>query len=340
MSASPVITRPRDRPLILPMIAVPDEHQVKRDYIKYVSMGVLVIQNSSLVLMMGYSRKKEEGVPMYYATSCIFLMEIVKLVCCLFLCLIEKGNMSDFLRSVYVAIVASPIETFKMFIPAFIYTVQNIFLFVALSNLHPSVYQVTYQLKILTTALFSVLLLGKQLQLKQWFSLVLLMVGVTFVQLELQGKSKDNRGDANPALGLVAVVSACFLSGFAGVYFERIVKKAEANIWIRNIQLGIFSATFSFIAMIYHDGQNISENGLLYGYNFLVWMVVLLQAAGGLLVAIVVKYADNILKGFATSISIVLSSIISFYITGNIPSIQYLLGTLVVLSSVYMYSSG
>ena len=32
------------------------------------------------------------------------------------------------------------------------------------------------------------------------------------------------------------------------------------------------------------------------------------------MIAAVVKYADNILKGFATSVSIVVSSIISYYL--------------------------
>jgi len=43
--------------------------------------------------------------------------------------------------------------------------------------------QVTYQLKILTTALFSVSMLGKRLGLYQWLSLLLLMAGVTLVQV-------------------------------------------------------------------------------------------------------------------------------------------------------------
>jgi len=41
------------------------------------------------------------------------------------------------------------------------------------------------------------------------------------------------------------------------------------------------------------------------------------QAFGGLVVAAVVKYADNILKGFATSVSIIVSSLVSFYFLGD-----------------------
>ena len=41
------------------------------------------------------------------------------------------------------------------------------------------------------------------------------------------------------------------------------------------------------------------------------------QAAGGLVVAAVIKYADNILKGFATAVSIVLSSIFSYLLLAD-----------------------
>ena len=43
--------------------------------------------------------------------------------------------------------------------------------------------QVTYQLKILTTALFSALMLKKSLSRVQWGSLVILMVAVALVQV-------------------------------------------------------------------------------------------------------------------------------------------------------------
>jgi UDP-sugar transporter A1/2/3 len=39
-----------------------------------------------------------------------------------------------------------------------------------------------------------------------------------------------------------------------------------------------------------------------------------MKALGGLVIAAVIKYADNIMKGFATSISIILSSIASYFI--------------------------
>ena len=71
----------------------------------------------------------------------------------------------------------------KLLIPSGLYTLQNNLLYIALSNLDAATYQVTYQLKILTTALFSVLMLGMKLDSFKWISLVLLMAGVSLVQV-------------------------------------------------------------------------------------------------------------------------------------------------------------
>lgn len=80
-------------------------------------------------------------------------------------------------------IIKKPRDTFKLAIPAGLYTLQNNLLFVALSNLDAATYQVTYQLKIITTALFSVWLLNKKLDSLKWASLVILMAGVCLIQV-------------------------------------------------------------------------------------------------------------------------------------------------------------
>jgi solute carrier family 35 (UDP-sugar transporter), member A1/2/3 len=89
-----------------------------------------------------------------------------------------------------IEIVKKPKETLKLLIPSGLYTLQNNLLFIALSNLDAATYQVTYQLKILTTALFSVAMLGKKLDSLKWFSLVILMAGVSLVQVKIYILSK------------------------------------------------------------------------------------------------------------------------------------------------------
>lgn len=54
--------------------------------------------------------------------------------------------------------------------------------YIALRNIDAATYQITFQLKILTTAIFSVILMKKKLSIIQWLSLLLLMFGVALVQ--------------------------------------------------------------------------------------------------------------------------------------------------------------
>jgi hypothetical protein len=62
------------------------------------------------------------------------------------------------------------------------------------------------------------------------------------------------------------------------------------------------------------------------------------QAIGGLIVAVVVKYADNILKGFASSFSIVTSMLLCYWLFDLVPNRYFSIGAVLVLVSMYMYS--
>ena len=86
------------------------------------------------------------------------------------------------------------------------------------------------------------------------------------------------------------------------------------------------------------DGDAIQEKGFFFGYNNLVWLNIFVQSAGGLIVAVVIKYADNILKGFATSIAIVVSCLASVYLFDTIIDYVFAFGTFLVVLSVVLYS--
>ncbi|XP_037828932.1 solute carrier family 35 member A3b isoform X2 [Kryptolebias marmoratus] len=311
--------------------------------LKYVSLGVLVLQTTSLVLTMRYSRTLKEDGPRYLASSAVVSTEVLKIFTCIFLVLIENHYsfraMNLLLKE---EIVNKPVETMKLAVPAGIYTLQNNLLYVALSNLDAATYQVTYQLKILTTALFSVSMLGRTLGLNQWLSLLLLMTGVTLVQwpTESGGDSEQKILTASSQfMGLMAVLMACVSSGFAGVYFEKILKETKQSVWVRNIQLGLFSFMFGFIGMMAYDGQSVRQSGMFQGYNIITCTVVVLQAVGGLVIAVVIKYADNILKGFATSLSIIVSTLISYFILNDFnPTGVFFFGAVLVIAATFLYS--
>lgn len=183
-------------------------------------------------------------------------------------------------------------------------------------------------------------MLRKQLAGLQWVSLVILFIGVSVVQLQDNGDKQGKKlsVEQSPIKGLVAVCISCVLSGFAGVYFEKILKGTSQSVWLRNVQLGFLGVIVGIVQMFIQNGSGVTNNGFFFGFDFVVWVVVSLQSFGGLVVAVVVKYADNILKGFATSAAIILSCIASVYFFEFELTLQFTAGATLVIVAVYMYS--
>ncbi|XP_061841451.2 UDP-galactose translocator isoform X1 [Nerophis lumbriciformis] len=321
---------------------------------KYISLALLVVQNSVLILSIRYVRT----IPgeRFFATSAVVMAEVLKVLACLLIILLQgRLNVKKMAALLVDAIFFQYRDMLKLAVPSLIYTLQNNLQYVAISNLPAATFQelqrgtctsnhmpgmmmVTYQLKILTTALFSVLMLRKSLTRVQWLALLLLFVGVAIVQVQQDGNKEAAHADQNYTIGLIAVVISCLSSGFAGVYFERILKGSAPSVWVRNVQLGIFGMSLGMLGLWWNDGAAVSRRGFLSGYTPMVWGVIFNQAFGGLLVAVVVKYADNILKGFATSLSIIISTVLSVYLFAFNVDLMFTAGGGLVISAVYMYS--
>lgn len=327
---------------ILPVVSKDSSQNTGRNSnIKYASLFFLVLQNASLILTMRYTRTIPGD--QYFTSTAVVFCEAVKMLTCIFIILAQlRGNVLELARYLMQNIVLQPMDTLKMAVPSFIYMIQNNLLFIAVSNLSAATFQVTYQLKILTTALFSVIMLKRSLGSMQWFSLLLLFIGVAIVQMQPADQSKavseTPATEQNPMKGLIAVIASCISSGFAGVYFEKILKGSQGSIWLRNIQLGLFGTLTGIIGIWAKDGVSVIEKGFFFGYTRYVYLVIAMQAFGGLLVAVVVKYADNILKGFATSFSIIISTVASVVLFGFMVNIQFCAGACLVIVAIYLYS--
>ncbi len=313
----------------------------------------------------------------YLPSTAVFLTELFKLAVCLTVSLYEIATSlprSTPATSLFGALTSAVFagDSWKMAIPASLYTLANNLQYVGITNLDAATFQVTYQLKIIVTAIFSVTILRKGLTLRKWAALILLMVGVAIVSiphgktggLEPSGHSRIylprsldslhehfldatntplakrsatyegiaedemalNHPRVSASIGLLSVIGVCICSGLGGVYFEKVIKEAPklTSMWIRNVQLSVYSLVPAlFIGVIFLDGEAVAKYGFFDGYDWIVASSIILQAFGGIVAAFCIFYADNISKNFATSISMVLSSLASFFFfdfeaTGNV----------------------
>lgn len=321
----------------LPPLRPPAPRAQKAASIRRAVLCTLAVQNACQMLSMRYSRMP--GQPKYLSSTAVVAAEVVKMVVSFAVLVAQYGPAAG--GMVWQALVVSWRDTLLVGLPALLYLVQNNLLYVATTHLDAATCQVAYQLKLLTTAFFTVTLLHRHISNRRWASLGLLFVGVVLVQAPKPGAVAAASAQS-PVLGMVAVTCACLLSGLAGVWLERIVKRsAEVPIWLRNIQLGMVSLVLGLGSVLLLDGKALRRGGFFQGYTPLVWMVVGQVSAGGLLVGLIMKYADNVVKGFATSLSIVLSSLASWFIPSfNFePSLAFLGGSSLVILATVLYSS-
>ncbi|KAI1362287.1 nucleotide-sugar transporter-domain-containing protein [Xylaria arbuscula] len=371
--------------------------------LKQISLITLTFQNSAVTLLAHYSRRMPpSGDHRYFPSTAVFLTELFKLSISLTFAIYEVSRTlapstpaTVLFQQIYNAVFRG--DGWKLAIPAMLYTLQNTLQYKAVENLDPVHYQVILQLKILTTAIFTVLILGRSLSFRKWVSLVILTAGVSIVSIP-SSDSKDssffvsdmtdhffprsvhelgqavsdirevameltrrgaeslvkrsatyegidedqnNPPGMNYSVGLVAVLAVAALSGFTGVFFEKVLKDPHTttSVWIRNIQLSFYSILPAFfIGVVFKDGEEIAKHGFFDGYNWVVWALIVLQAIGGVLASLCIHYADNIAKNFATSISIIISFLFTvLFFTCEI-TFSFLLGTTFVLLATYLYT--
>uniref|UniRef100_A0A8C5QVS5 Solute carrier family 35 member A1 n=1 Tax=Leptobrachium leishanense TaxID=445787 RepID=A0A8C5QVS5_9ANUR len=303
-------------------------------FFKLYCLLVMTLVAAAYTVVLRYTRTA--STEMYFSTTAVCVTEVIKLLLSVAILAKETGSLSRLSSSLREHILGSPKELLKLSVPSVVYALQNNMAFVALSNLDAAVYQVTYQLKIPCTALCTVLMLHRSLSKLQWFSVFVLCGGVALVQYS-PGEATKIQVEQNPFLGFGAVAVAVLCSGFAGVYFEKVLKSSDTSLWVRNIQMYLSGIVVTLAVVLLTDGPQVIEKGFFYGYNLLVWIVVLLASVGGLYTSVVVKYTDNIMKGFSAAAAIVLSTIASVLLFGLQITLTFVVGALLVCVSIYTY---
>ncbi|GAA6024662.1 hypothetical protein JCM11491_003457 [Sporobolomyces phaffii] len=368
------------------------------------ALVLLTVQNSSVSLLTRHSLDHAA----YSPAVAVLSTELVKAAISLAVLLLAseertEGSVSRRVR-VGSALADGP-ALLALAVPAALYSVQNTLLYTALSNLSAEVYQTTYQLKLVTTAVFSIALFRTRVSPTKWCALVLLTLGVAIVQLSSAShppsppRRQGTGAEEDPAKGFVAIFLACVSSGLAGAWFEKILKSDPAaprsspstttttraggeretgaaplrrsppppgpSLWERNVQLAVPSIGFAILGVCLSSSSSPSSSSLLSpssfstwrlnplgwwtGFTPIVWFVVLNQALGGLLVALVVKEASSIDKGFATSCAIVLSTVAGAVLdveqdgpvagaSRAVPSRGFVTGAALVVGSTVLYS--
>ncbi|KAK9147554.1 hypothetical protein Scep_006311 [Stephania cephalantha] len=300
--------------------------------VKSIVTLALTLLTSSQAILIVWS--KRAGKYEYSVTTANFLVETLK--CALSLAALARtwrneGVTDDNrLSTTLDEVIVYPI-------PAALYLVKNLLQYYIFAYVDAPGYQILKNLNIISTGILYHIILKKKLGEIQWAAFILLCAGCTTAQLN---PSSDHVLQT-PVPGWIMAIVMALLSGFAGVYTEAIIKKRPSrNINVQNFWLYIFGMIFNAIAIVVQDFSAVAKKGFFHGYSLVTVCMILNHALSGIAVSMVMKYADNIVKVYSTSVAMLLTAVVSVFLFGYHLSLAFFLGSTVVSVSVYLHSIG
>ncbi|KAG9346718.1 hypothetical protein JZ751_007032 [Albula glossodonta] len=290
-------------------------------------VGWVIIYGSHAPLI---ALTKVDGRVPFSSSSCVVLIELAKLLTSLAL-LVTRDWPSP-------GVSVSCRHVVPYALPALLYALNNNLVVLMQSHMDPSTFQVLGNLKIASTALLYSSCLGKRLRLRQWLALGLLMgAGVCHSYSTLELEKEETTREAHlhvSAWGLLLVLTYCLISGLAAVYTELILKAQHLPLSLQNLFLYIFGVSVNGVA---HLSGASGDRGFLEGYSPAVWVIVVGQAANGLLMSVVMKHGSSITRLFVISCSMLVNAAFSWAVLGLQLTPVFLLVALMIGFAAHLY---
>lgn len=292
----------------------------------------LTVLTSSQGILIAWS--KRAGHYDYSVTSANFLVELLKSFISLvaLLRIWSKDGITEDNK------LSTTWEEVKVYpIPAVLYLIKNLLQYYIFIFMDAPSYQILKNLNIISTGVLYRLFLKRRLTPVQWAAYALLALGCTTAELN----STSEHVLQTPFQGWVIAVVMALLSGFAGVYTEVIIKKRPSrNINVQNFWLYFFGIIFNIAAMFTQDFDEIMNKGFFHGYTVVTVCMIINHALSGIAVSMVMKFADNIVKVYSTSVAMLLTAAISIFLFNFQLTLPFVLGSLVVSIAVFLHSHG
>ena len=226
----------------------------------------------------------------------------------------------------------------KFVIPAFCYFISNNCMFYIIRELGPTTYQITNNLKVLSTALLMRIFLRRKLSWARWKALALLVVGSIVAELKESGDAELH----GSIVGYFLVLCNSFASSAGGVFTEKLLKDGDAivgdSIFWKNVQLYFFGIIFGYLAFAEQATDNATDS-MFEGLNLAACGMIISQTLMGLSVSFVLKYIDNIAKCFVAVFSMLCVAFLHTSAQGEVVPLRLVLSIIIIFFALEQYNN-
>ena len=299
--------------------------------VQLAAASALCVIATAQPLQLELAKRGNQGTTPFHTPTAVLVTEVIKLFIALGTWLCQ-----------YRTLEYTGLEEFRWFnsivfaVPALLFAVQNNLVYFAMQDLDPPTFQLWACFKLIPVGVFSRALLGKRLSPVQWCALLLLALGMANTTQGGGGAKHTEAGggrhqSANVVRGIATLVFNGCLSGLSTVLNEWLIKFQDprAPLMFKNLQIYLWG---SFICAA---GASPSTVGQLLAP--LPALIVLTNACAGLCVSAVLKYCDSLVKGFSTSVSVLLAMGCSSLLFEFRLTRPFSIGVAVVCCSFYLY---
>lgn len=307
----------------------------------FVSQGILVTASQE-------SNNKYS----YNTVTVVLLTEVLKLI--VSSCLYCREN--NF-RSLISNVQKNSNILMLYFVPAFLYCLYNNLAFINLSTFDPTTYYLLLQFRVVITGILFQVIFKKILSRRQWVSLILLTLGCMVKQVDLNQMmditvaTPSTTKSAAPAknmtgfdfsISAVFIIAQTICSCLAGVYNEYLLKDkgAEVNIFIQNVFMYLDSIICNVLILVLQGGvvNAFTVTSLKSVFQFKVVIIIVNNAAIGIITSFFLKYMNSILKTFASALELIFTAVLCYILFAIPIYVNTVLSIFIVSVAIYLYS--
>ncbi|KAI8043717.1 UDP-galactose transporter senju [Drosophila gunungcola] len=255
-------------------------------------------------------------------------------------------------------------------VPAFLYCLYNNLAFVNLATFDPTTYYLLLQLRVVVTGILFQIIFKKYLSQRQWISLIMLTLGCMMKQIDFGSFYSDTNDDSELAaiqqnsinrtaidapqvhgknmsgfdfsLSAVFILAQTICSCLAGVYNEYLLKDkgADVNIFVQNVFMYLDSIVCNAVILLLRGEllDAFSPHNLSSIMRFSVLIIIVNNAAIGIVTSFFLKYMNSILKTFASALELLFTAVLCYFLFSIPIYMNTALAIAVVSYAIYLYT--
>jgi hypothetical protein len=222
-------------------------------------------------------------------------------------------------------------------VPAALYAVNNYLKFAMQLYFKPTTAKMLSNLKIIVIAMLMKSVMRRTFSVTQWEALFLLVAGITVNQLNYCSSAAG--GDVLAPAAILYTAGSITVPSLASVYNEFALKRhMETSVLLQNFFLYFYGACFNLIGLIAMMAfGGLAPGAILTGFRGVTVLLVVNNAAQGILSSFFFKYADTILKKYSSTIATIFTGIMSAGLFGHTITLNFCIGVSIVFISMHLF---